>query len=209
MMGAPSLDDLMGGRSRLPVPHEGHSVVLRCAASAAAPLLAEWREANRRWFLTEFPADEAKTLTWLATSARTASRLLLIVEVDGSPVGHLGLRDIDVAGREAEVDNVVRGRPGGGKGLMSTALQSMLAWAGNVLGIERFVLRVFADNPARDFYTRVGFTLVGPPVALRFDGRPGDGAWRPTGGTGERTLVQMELDMPVLPAASGANGADR
>jgi putative acetyltransferase len=208
LTGHPGLDDLKQGKARLDVLHPGHTVVLRGATPGDAGLLAGWRHAHRRWFLTEFPPDANRTRTWLTASIAAPDRLLLVVEVDGTPVAHLGLREIDVARGEAEVDNVVRGRADGGKGVMSRALQVMLSWAEQALGIRRVALQVFADNPARDFYAKIGFTLAGQPAALSFEGVPGEGAWRRTDGMGARELVCMELRLPVEPGIDRPVGVE-
>jgi hypothetical protein len=119
---------------------------------------------------------------------------LLVVHAEDERVGVLGLREIDRNAGEAEVDNVLRGRATPNHpGLMSLAVRTLVEWAADELSVRRLYLHVFRDNPARSFYSRLGFVVSGDPIGLSFEGTPGHGSWKPTTHKPERFLLRMEL----------------
>jgi RimJ/RimL family protein N-acetyltransferase len=194
-MTAFGLPDLKAGRCVLPLTREGvWEGDLSAAGPQDAPTLSDWRYANRRWFFSEFPHDPKSTEAWVEAIRDDPDRLLLMVRAEDQPIGVVGLRRIDLGRGEAELDNVLRGRATPTHpGLMSLAVSSLVAWAVDELGIGRFYLQVFHDNPARAFYRRLGFVIVGDPVGLAFHGTTGSGCWKPTTHEPKRYLDQMEL----------------
>ena len=199
---APSLPSLRSGRSSLPLAYAERRVAeLKAVAPEDAAVLSAWRYINGRWFLSEFPQETAATRTWIEAVRNTPDRLLLMVHAEGERVGTLGLRGIDRERREAEIDNVLRGRETPDlPGLMGMAVSTLAAWAADALGAQRLYLHVFRDNPARIFYGRLGFVTVGEPVGLSFVGTGGDGRWEPSTDEAERYLVRMELTIDGLTA---------
>jgi RimJ/RimL family protein N-acetyltransferase len=187
--------DLKAGRCLLPLMREGiREGDLRAADAEDAPALSVWRHTNRRWFLTEFPCDTQATQAWIEAIRNAPDRLLLVVHAEGEPVGVLGLRGIDLGRREAEVDNVLRGRATPSRrGLMSLAVGTLAVWAAHELSVRRLYLYVFRDNPACSFYRRLGFVVIGDSIGLCFEGTSGHGGWKPTTQEPERYLLRMEL----------------
>lgn len=200
--------DLKAGRSVLPLIREGtQEGLLRAAGPGDALPLAAWRDSSRRWFLTEFPRDAGSTSTWIQAIRATPDRVLLVIEVDNKPVGALGLRSVDRTGGQAEVDNVVRGQSTPRTpGLMSLAVRTLGSWAADELGARRLYLHVFGDNPARAFYSRLGFRVVGDPMGLSFEGTEGHGEWKPSLHRPERYLIRMEFALSSTLGFLQANG---
>ena len=156
-------------------------------------LLTEWRNHYRRYFLTDFVANNARTMRWLTSIAGPdSSRILFMVEAsDGEPFGHVGLCGVDAA--YGELDNVVRGREAP-KGSMAAAAAAVCAWARSTLGLEQLWVRVMADNPAIGFYEKIGFRAV-KDVPLAYRGTADEGTWMEMGdraGVADRYLRYME-----------------
>jgi RimJ/RimL family protein N-acetyltransferase len=135
-------------------------------------LLSEWRNRHVKSFLTEFVADDARTADWLTGAIhRNDGKLLFMLDaLDGTRLGHLGLGFIDWQAHYGEADAIVSGGASP-PGLMKLALQTLLCWAREQLGLERLAVRVRSDNPAVAFYEKVGFRewqrvpLVARPAA--------------------------------------------
>jgi RimJ/RimL family protein N-acetyltransferase len=121
-------------------------------------LLTEWRNRHVQRFLTEFVATEARTAAWLAgTIHANGSKMLFMLDApDGTRLGHLGIGFIDWHGGYGEADAIVSGGASP-PGLMKLALQTLLRWAREQLGLAHLAVRVRSDNPALEFYRRVGF----------------------------------------------------
>ena len=156
--------------------------------------LTQWRNRYVDHFLTEFTATQARTANWLTGHvARDDTRLLFLLRDEkGAVSAYLGIAFINWQEKKAEADAVVKGveLP---KGTMRAALQALLRWAGESLGIRHFGVRVLEDNPAVEFYHRCGFVeqrrepLV---VETTADGR----RWRSAapGEQAQRRLVHMD-----------------
>lgn len=122
-------------------------------------LLAQWRQAAMDAFPTQFPVTLRGTRAWLREQVlQVADRLLFwVADEAGNRYGHLGLARFDFLGRQAEVDNVIRGLPGL-PGVMTAAVRSLVSWSRQELGLRGLSLRVFADNQrAIRLYERCGF----------------------------------------------------
>ena len=52
---------------------------LRSVVPEDAHLLSDWRDANRRWFLSEFAPNVAGTEAWIRSIRETSDRLLFVV----------------------------------------------------------------------------------------------------------------------------------
>lgn len=165
-----------------------------------AHLLASWREANRQWFLTSFQPNVEHTRAWIESVNASDDRVLLGVKpVDAEMIGVVGFAQIDRANRAAEVDHVLRGRPAA-RGIMSAALESLLAW-GIRRGLHHITVRVFEDNPAVEFYEKVGFApqpLAQPLKEVQIEG---GSRWIPCeADAAERHLLKMTLPPSTLEA---------
>lgn len=205
------LADLKAGRGSLPLMREGiQRGDLRAADAQDATALSDWRDANRRWFLTEFPRDARATQAWIEAIRVAPDRLMMMIRADNQSVGVVGLRGIDLGRGEAEVDNVLRGRPTPGRhGFMSLAVRTLAAWAADELSVRRLYLHVFRDNPACDFYRQLGFVVSGVPIGLAFEGTDRHGTWRPTTHQPERYLLPMELAIDAATLRTPIEGSSQ
>lgn len=120
--------------------------------------LTEWRNRFVTSFLTEFIATGARTENWLLqTVGPDDTRALFMVDdLSGRSFGYMGIAFIDWTRKYGEADAVVRGGEAP-PGVMSRALIMLLEWARTQLGLQEIGVRVRSDNPALEFYRKLGF----------------------------------------------------
>jgi perosamine synthetase len=157
--------------------------------------LSRWRQENAFAFPTQFEVTDEGTARWLRAGLLDVEDRLLFLVLDrhGHPVGHLGFANALAGASELEIDNVVRGEKALARGLMSAALEALIAWAHQLFGPETVFLRVFADNEhAVRFYTRLGFRKDGL-AALRRIEEPGRVSFVPAadGERADRFFLRM------------------
>src|SRR5256886_12241684 len=140
-------------------------------------LLTCWRNRFVQAFLSEFQATESRTAQWLVdvVGPKEGKILFMLDNPNGGTVGYMGLDYIDWEQAYGEADAVVRGAEAS-HGTMRCALQTMLAWAREQLGLRELGVRVRSDNAALNFYQKVGFQEV-CRVPLRQVEAPGIIRW--------------------------------
>lgn len=124
-------------------------------------LMSRWRRENQHAFPTRFTVTDEGTQTWLKKGLLEVPdrQLFLVLDEHGYPVGHLGFANCLNDDHVMEIDNVVRGCSTAPKGLMTVAMETMLAWSHRTLWPNRFSLRVLESNGrAVAFYKKRGFT---------------------------------------------------
>ena len=153
---------------RIPVARDGQVVmslrpvpsVLKGEAAHDARLMAEWRNWHKTAFFTWITSTEDSTRRWLTERyAPNDEWIVFMLETrDGLPFGHLDLSNLQRQSRACELGRVLRGRSIGPDGGMTLGALKLLDWAASELGVERFFLRVFSDNPKSiSLYERLGF----------------------------------------------------
>lgn len=122
--------------------------------------LALWRARAMDMFLAQFESTAAKTKVYLRDySIARDDRILFLIETDEGFVGHIGLANIEDS--TAELDNVMRGVPSHGDGLMSASERALVSWAFDKLNVASLYLRVLSHNDsARSLYERDGFVTT-------------------------------------------------
>lgn len=170
-----------------------------CISQSDLELLSEWRNRYVKSFLTEFSAHASRTERWLVDFVHAnPSKLLFMVEnLDGEPLGHIGIDFIDWEAGYGEADAIVSGGASP-RGLMKEALQTMLAWAGDQLGLTRLAVRVRSDNTALEFYRKVGF-VEQKRVPLNVERTQDMVRWYedPTLANAQASLVYMDYQVPA------------
>lgn len=124
-------------------------------------LLATWRDTHQTWFPAQFTVTEQGTKTWLKKGViDVPDRILFMIKVGKEYVGHVGLYRFEFDRKSAQIDNIVRGSKNY-PGIMSAAIETMMEWGRETLGLESYTLETRADNKkAIDLYTRLGFVEV-------------------------------------------------
>jgi perosamine synthetase len=173
--------------------------------AALVTTLARWREQSSFAFPTQFPVSEAGTARWLSAGVlEVADRVLFLVcDRHGHPAGHLGFANALAGEREMEIDNVVRGEDVE-PGLMSAAMDALVAWAEEMFAPREIHLRVFEDNDrAVRFYERLGFIREGVTPLRREERDGGVVAYVPAAdGPADRRFLRMAY----APDRSGETG---
>lgn len=139
---------------RLPIlDRQGAAVgalrLINCAIAADATVLADltyWRRTYMRFFLTHFEPSAERTHRWLMESALPSTdRLFFLLETDpGLFVGNFGLTNVCTT--SAELDNLIRGRRGGGTDFIYLSECALLWWLFADPERTRVTLRVFSNN---------------------------------------------------------------
>lgn len=162
-------------------------------------LLTDWRNRHVKSFLTAFISTPLRTTGWLtgAVHANPGKMLFMVETLNGERVGHVGLGFIDWQAGYGEADAIVSGG-NSPPGLMKASLLVLMRWARDALGLRTLAVRVRSDNPAVDFYRKVGFCEYQrvPIVATVV---PGGVDWveDPHAVDANASLVYMELKLPV------------
>lgn len=168
--------------------------------SADVELLTTWRNRFTNSFLTEFEATPAQTANWLINQVGPDdSRILFMVDdTSGRTFGYMGIAFISWDLNYVEADAVVRGGPAPA-GTMSAALKTLLLWSVTHLGLNDVHVRVRSDNPALEFYRKLGFELL-KRVPLRRTMEDRHVAWveDPLVSDSPVSLVYMKLDSQKL-----------
>jgi RimJ/RimL family protein N-acetyltransferase len=161
-------------------PLSGAGFVLRPWSVVDAAVLAlAWADPEvARWTGVPARPDEATARRWITGDADRRARGLsldLVIDVDGSVAGEVGLAAIDVATRSAEIGWWVAPTHRG-RGLATAAAGVVASWAVEELCIDHVLARCALGNPASGGVARAaGFHPVGAP---------GAGLWRFTASSG-------------------------
>ncbi len=161
--------------------------------------LTKWRNKYVGSFLTEFNATAEQTTQWLTKSvAVDDSRILFMIDdLAGRTFGYMGIAFIDWTKHYVEADAIVRGETAP-PGTMAACLKALLAWAKNSLGLHHIQVRVRSDNPALDFYRKLGFREE-KRVSLRKTTQAEKIIWLEDSAPSPVQLVHMTLDPNSLP----------
>ena len=132
--------------------------------------LTKWRNAASRFFLTQFNATEERTQGWLENIVLPLEDRILFELLDdaGRAIGHAGVRNL--INSSCEMDNFIRGEPGGDPGLFVAAEITILRWLFCNLGIETVMLYVFSNNwiPISN-HISIGFSIIGKHTLSRVE----------------------------------------
>ena len=130
-----------------------------CKLPEVVEKLTRWRSVFMQYFLTQFPASEERTSTWLEKVVIPSDDrvLFLICDDVGRLVGNFGVCNIKP--HEAELDNLIRGERGGAPGLIFFAEIAMLRWLYFGLGVKSVTGHVFSNNSRTiNLHSKVGFS---------------------------------------------------
>jgi RimJ/RimL family protein N-acetyltransferase len=161
--------------------------------------LTKWRNKYVASFLTEFNATVDETSHWLTKMiGPDDTRILFMIDdLSGRTFGYMGIAFIDWEKHYFEADAIVRG-DSAPPGTMAACLKGLLAWAKSTLGLHDIHVRVRSDNPAVEFYRKLGFREE-KRVSLRKTAEPGKIIWVEDSAPSSVQLVHMTLDPNSLP----------
>lgn len=147
----------------IPVPGEGYLLPVcevHLQDDELLQKLTEWRNLNVEVYPTQFTATLESTRAWMKDRLLAVSdrMLFLVVDNTGKVIGHIGFNGCHNDDFLFEIDNVVRGVHGVGKGLFAKAMNSLIEWASKSINVNGFFLRVMENNhKAIEFYKRNSF----------------------------------------------------
>jgi N-acetylneuraminate synthase len=150
------------------------AVTLRPLAAGDTEHILRWRA--RPEVASELFSDRAPTHAeheaWFAGLQRRTDRIELVILDEETPVGTVGLSNIDFGAKSAEYGILIGEAAARGRGVAHTASELILEHAFGSLGLERVDLTLFADNePARRLYQKLGFSTREQLPAREKDGR--------------------------------------
>ena len=122
---------------------------------------SRWRAAAAEGFPNRFEVTCEGTQRWLSEQVLKADDriLLLVLDCNDRPVGHLGLMHIGNEPGRAVVDGVIRGEATPEQpGLMTVAMGMLITWTFEYLELTALDLYVLCDNiKALRLYAATGF----------------------------------------------------
>lgn len=128
------------------------------------PALSQWRRDTPFAWNSVFEVTDERTEKWLEKFVlNKKDRIIFIIkDLQNNFVGQIGLAGFNYSDESAEIDAVVRGRKDVIPGIMSAALNTIIKWGRDYLGIGFFFLNVFDDNThAIEFYKKNNFIEEG------------------------------------------------
>jgi len=170
----------------------------RFVNQADVEALTKWRNKYVTSFLTEFDATAEQTTHWLTkiVAADDTRILFMIDDLSGRTFGYMGIAFIDWTRHYVEADAIVRGETAA-PGTMAACLKALLGWARNSLGLQHIQVRVRSDNPAVEFYKKLGFREE-RRVSLRKTIQGDKIIWAEDAAPSSVQLVHMTLDPNLL-----------
>ena len=149
-------------------------VQLRPLAADDAERVVAWRsraDVHDQLFAAA-PPTLAAHHAWFADYERRTERLEFVIVDGGTPVGTIGLSNIDFAKRSAEYGVLVGEPAARGRGVAARASKLLIDFAFDALDLVELELALFSDNSAAlALYRRLGFELASSDGSALKDGR--------------------------------------
>ncbi len=141
---------------------EAEKIYLRPITMADTDRIISWRNQDwvRRNFIYQEPFTKQGHETWMRTRVATGDAVQFIIcdKQTDRPLGSVYFRDIDRGNRKAEYGIFIGEADATGRGIGTQAARLAVAYAKDVLGLHKLMLRVFADNTgAIKSYQNAGF----------------------------------------------------
>lgn len=162
--------------------------------------LSQWRRNTPFAWNSVFEITDEKTEKWLKTFVlEKKDRIIFIIkDLQNNFIGQIGLAGFNYNDNSGEIDAVVRGRKSVLPGIMSAALNTIIKWGKDYLGIKNFFLNVFDDNThAIEFYKNNNF-LEMERIALVKEQHGTDINWKEDPqtdvSTASRCYIKMKLE---------------
>lgn len=140
----------------------GFKTTLRPLQDSDIPLLTRWINdpevrVNLGAQLPKIEADEREFV-----QGRSKSHVVLMIEVDGKPIGTMGLHRITYPDATATTGAMIGEKAYWGKGYGSDAKMALLDYAFNTLGLRRVKSRALAFNERSVAYSaKCGYVIEG------------------------------------------------
>ena len=120
------------------------------------------RQQNNKYLHYDLPLEYVKTVNWFENNKNRPDRYDAVIEVDGTPVGLIGLLSIDMKNKKAEYYISMGNASYKGKGVAYNASKLILKYGFEVLGLNRLYLYTEVYNTtAQKLFEKVGFKFEG------------------------------------------------
>ena len=117
---------------------------------------------NNQYLHYDLPLEYEKTCVWYNNNKDRVDRYDAVIEVDGRPVGLIGLLSIDLKNAKAEYYVAMGESNFKGRGIANKASQLILEYAFYELGLEKVYLYTETENvKAQKLFERLGFIKEG------------------------------------------------
>lgn len=146
---------------------EGRSameVTIRPFEEQDIPLKIEWinNPLNHKYLHYDLPLELEKTINWFRKNKDRTDRFDATIEVDGNPVGLIGLLGIDKKNSKAEYYITIGDRDYLGKGVAYQSSKLLLQYAFKQLNLNKVYLYTEVENRgAQRLFEKVGFSKEG------------------------------------------------
>lgn len=140
------------------------NVTIRRFERTDIPKKVEWinNPENNQFLHYDIPICEEKTERWFDSHVGDKIRYDAVIEVDGTPVGTIGLLSIDQINRKAEYYIAMGETAYKGKGIAKRATNLLLRYGFEVLNLNRIYLFTEVNNvAAQRLFEKVGFVKEG------------------------------------------------
>ena len=118
--------------------------------------------ANNAFLHYDLPLEIGKTEAWFEKNKDRTDRYDAVIEVDGTPVGLIGLLSVDNINKKAEYYVALGEREYLGTGVAGRALSMMIEYAFTEMGLNRIYFYTEVDNvAAAKSCERMGFRREG------------------------------------------------
>jgi RimJ/RimL family protein N-acetyltransferase len=127
---------------------KGRHVTLRPPAKADAAIMTRWiNDPDVRQFVTtSYPIDEDAEAAYLVDANKPGKNVFLVIEVDGRPIGTMGLHNINLIDRTCTTGTIIGEKDCWGKGYGTDAKMALLEYAFDSLGLRKIHSSVIAYN---------------------------------------------------------------
>lgn len=118
--------------------------------------------ANNKYLHYDLPLEIVKTEAWFEKNKDRHDRYDAVIEVDGTPVGLIGLLEIDNKNKKAEYYVCLGEKDVKGKGIASNASKLLLQYAFNELCLNKVYLYTeYGNINAQRLFEKLGFEKEG------------------------------------------------
>lgn len=141
---------------------KGALVTLRPLEAGDLSNLARWRNAAFDWLFGSRYVAESGQAEWFRRYQTDPTQMIFTVQVEGTPVGCIGLANIDRDHDRAELGRMMIDPSHQGHGYGTDAVRALAEYAFIDLGLHRLYLYVLTSNAAAvRLYHVAGFTCEG------------------------------------------------
>ncbi len=140
------------------------NIVVRGFTIDDVPDKVEWinNTVNNKYLHYDLPLETEKTRKWYIKNKDREDRIDAVIEVDGIPIGLIGLLQIDKKNKKAEFYICIGKSQYRGKGIALKASRMLVNYGFNKLLLNKIYLFTEVENkPAQNLFSKIGFKEEG------------------------------------------------